>query len=203
MVRSASSPSGSSTASLCRPHSDFRRGVAAASAAAAEGTNTMVLGGGASSPAFFRSDRICLASATSFRTLGTTSRRCDTSGGTRPGTPIETSSGARRCPFRVPESITHDGTFTPHSTICLSSVTGSNGDGLSSSSIASGNCSKSWSASSATIVCAKSTSSLPSRFIRASNSGVPTTSSAMSANPSRTTWSSSNTPTHLIPCGPL
>jgi len=46
--------------------------MAAASAAAAEGTNTMVRGGGASSPALFRSVRICRDSAMSFRRRGTT-----------------------------------------------------------------------------------------------------------------------------------
>ena len=128
---------------MCWPQRDLRKGTAAASAAAAEGTKTIVLGGGASSPAFLRSARICLANATSFRTRGTTSRLCDTSGGTLPGVPIETSSGDRRYPFRTPESTTHDGTFTPHSTICLSSITGAYGEGSSSASMASGNCSKS------------------------------------------------------------
>ena len=52
--------------SVCFPHSDLRSGsMAAASAAAAEGTNTIVRGGGATSPAAARSSRICRASATS------------------------------------------------------------------------------------------------------------------------------------------
>ena len=204
MIRTASLPSGSSTATLCAPHSDFLSGVAAASAASALGQNTTVRGGGASGPAARTSARICRARATSFLRRGTTRRLCDTPGGTLPGFPMDTASGpsGRRNPRARHRAVASSGTRTPHRTICLSSITGAYGLGFRSSSIASAWSSNSWSASSAMIVCARSTSRKPERFIRASASGVPTTTSATSAKPSRVSWSSSNTPTHFRPCGP-
>ena len=117
MTLIASLPSGRSTASLCFPHRDLRSGFAAAMAASAEGTNTIVRGGGASSPAVLTSLRICLASATSLRILGTTSRRCETDDGTLPGFPMDTTSGLVFIKaFCLHVEMTSCGTFTPHRT---------------------------------------------------------------------------------------
>mmetsp|Transcript_617 Transcript_617/g.1464 ORF Transcript_617/g.1464 Transcript_617/m.1464 type:complete len:227 (+) Transcript_617:95-775(+) len=202
-VRTASLPCGSSTASWCWFHRLLRSGMAAASAAAAEGTKMMVRGGGASSPAARKSARICRARAMILRMRGTTNRRCTTEAGTRPGLPMDTAMGAVRCPRCSHSATTSSGTLTPHSTTCRSSITGAKGEGASSSAMASGCISNSWSASSAMMVVAKSTSSRPARFMRARLSGVPTTISAVSANPTRVSCSSENTPTTLIPCGPV
>mmetsp|Transcript_6532 Transcript_6532/g.26202 ORF Transcript_6532/g.26202 Transcript_6532/m.26202 type:complete len:215 (-) Transcript_6532:492-1136(-) len=165
-----------------------------------------VRGGGASSPASSRSLRSCRVSAISLRERSfTTSIRCVMPGGTRIPPPVVIQMGSFIRPLDVHRSTISCDNATPLRHTHRSSITGSYGDGLSNTSIASGCLSKSTSASSAMMNCARSTSKSPCSFKSLSSSGVPTTISAIHKSGSgfNTCFSKSNAPFTFTPRGPM